>query len=621
MLECVGETFTTKSYSLEIVTSDVERQFSPIRKTEVVLIAPSDPAQTAPQGNKPKGDMVVKYSPQQRRRWKLCADNMTLLVFDGSKLDAGVNFHLHRTPDSQTNGSELDAGVDSHLHRTSDSQTDENMVVKGCYGSGAGTGGKQGRAQIEELGQSLPCDLSVGGNTWDQRRLPPINKAHQRWESPPDSLLVNRTNEREETPRGRERRTRSMVLVAPGFTYNDVISKVSQLFKEHKDLLLGFNEFLPPGYKITLPEDQTQRKKPELRDASEFLNKVKERLQDEHAYKSLLEILRMFKENKKSFTEVHHELFSLLAIDDTIEKIDLAVEIGWDIKLLSLKDRIIDSHTDRDLKPEHRDLDHERSLLKESKEEIRRTGTKNDNSKKKLTLRADDSPEISNQARGGDKFCGAVGTSSICDEKVAVAAAEKEWCESGTRCGGQREGQLKKERETRDVERALNVVEEMERAEEQFVKEMEVTRRNWEPASQVMTVVGVWRRDGGRRGFDGRIVEKFEGFDMLWHVGLMEVRGVGEVRRKGKMVGEGFGEREGAFILMLNVARFCHDNIVTCSRDGSAIIWIPRSRRSHVMFNFAWSLDNRFVLAAIMGNTFLMAESLSRPIFRALNSC
>ena len=55
--------------------------------------------------------------------------------------------------------------------------------------------------------------------------------------------------------------------------------------------------------------------------------------------------------------------------------------------------------------------------MKESKEEIRRTGTKNDNSKKKLTLRADDSPEISNQARGGDKFCGAVGTSSICDEK------------------------------------------------------------------------------------------------------------------------------------------------------------------------------------------------------------
>ncbi|KAH0934464.1 hypothetical protein HID58_011581 [Brassica napus] len=63
-----------------------------------------------------------------------------------------------------------------------------------------------------------------------------------------------------------------------------------------------------------------------------------------------------------------------------------------------------------------------------------------------------------------------------------------------------------------------------------------------------MTVVGVWRRDGGRRGFDG--IERFEGFDMLWHVGLMEVRGVGEVRRKGEMVGEGFGEREGMGLLI-----------------------------------------------------------------------
>lgn len=80
-----------------------------------------------------------------------------------------------------------------------------------------------------------------------------------------------------------------------------------------------------------------------------------------------------------------------------------------------------------------------------------------------------------------------------------------------------------------------------------------------------------------------------------------------------------------------------HDNIVTCSRDGSAIIWIPKSRRSHGKSGrwtrayhlrvppppmppqpqrggprqrilptprgvnmIAWSLDNRFVLAAIM---------------------
>ncbi|GMY27897.1 bromodomain and WD repeat-containing protein 3 [Fagus crenata] len=82
---------------------------------------------------------------------------------------------------------------------------------------------------------------------------------------------------------------------------------------------------------------------------------------------------------------------------------------------------------------------------------------------------------------------------------------------------------------------------------------------------------------------------------------------------------------------------FTHDNIVTCSRDGSAIIWVPRSRRSHGKAGrwtrayhlkvppppmppqpprggprqrmlptprgvnmIVWSLDNRFVLAAIM---------------------
>ncbi|KAL9225130.1 hypothetical protein vseg_001088 [Gypsophila vaccaria] len=82
---------------------------------------------------------------------------------------------------------------------------------------------------------------------------------------------------------------------------------------------------------------------------------------------------------------------------------------------------------------------------------------------------------------------------------------------------------------------------------------------------------------------------------------------------------------------------FAHDNIVTCSRDGSAIIWIPRSRKSHGRAGrwtrayhlkvpppptppqplrggprqrvppkprgvnmIVWSLDNRFVLATIM---------------------
>ncbi|VAI12289.1 unnamed protein product [Triticum turgidum subsp. durum] len=88
--------------------------------------------------------------------------------------------------------------------------------------------------------------------------------------------------------------------------------------------------------------------------------------------------------------------------------------------------------------------------------------------------------------------------------------------------------------------------------------------------------------------------------------------------------------------LKLRNSWFTH-NIVTCSRDGSAIIWVPRSRRSHGKIGrwtrayhlkvppppmapqlvrggprqrhqptprgvnmIVWSLDNRFVLAAIM---------------------
>jgi hypothetical protein len=76
--------------------------------------------------------------------------------------------------------------------------------------------------------------------------------------------------------------------------------------------------------------------------------------------------------------------------------------------------------------------------------------------------------------------------------------AVKEWSESGRRGGGESEGQLRKEREVRDGERALRAVVEMERSVEQFVKEMEVTRRNGELVSQVTTeeevdlVVGRW---------------------------------------------------------------------------------------------------------------------------------
>lgn len=58
-----------------------------------------------------------------------------------------------------------------------------------------------------------------------------------------------------------------------------VIARVKQLFKGHRDLILGFNTFLPKGYAITCPlEDETppQKKKPvQFEEAINFVGKIK----------------------------------------------------------------------------------------------------------------------------------------------------------------------------------------------------------------------------------------------------------------------------------------------------------------------------------------------------------
>jgi len=57
-----------------------------------------------------------------------------------------------------------------------------------------------------------------------------------------------------------------------------VIARVKELFKGHRDLILGFNTFLPKGYEITLPseDEQPAPKKPvEFEEAINFVNKIK----------------------------------------------------------------------------------------------------------------------------------------------------------------------------------------------------------------------------------------------------------------------------------------------------------------------------------------------------------
>ena len=101
----------------------------------------------------------------------------------------------------------------------------------------------------------------------------------------------------------------------------------------------------------------------------------------------------------------------------------------------------------------------------------------------------------------------------------------------------------------REGERALSAAEEMDRSEEQFVKERDVTRRNGEPASQVTTVeegleVGRWSQGFLAVGMlrDSRALSCFGSSG-----DEEDVRGgVGEMRGTGEMVGEGEGDREGA---------------------------------------------------------------------------
>ncbi|XP_074274489.1 paired amphipathic helix protein Sin3-like 3 isoform X2 [Silene latifolia] len=91
-----------------------------------------------------------------------------------------------------------------------------------------------------------------------------------------------------------------------------VIARVKDLFKGHRNLILGFNTFLPKGYEITLPPEDEQPlvKKPvEFEEAISFVNKIKLRFQgDDCVYKSFLDILNMYRKENKTISEVYQEV-------------------------------------------------------------------------------------------------------------------------------------------------------------------------------------------------------------------------------------------------------------------------------------------------------------------------
>eukprot|EP00775_Hariotina_reticulata_P006274 gene6274-6513_t len=121
-----------------------------------------------------------------------------------------------------------------------------------------------------------------------------------------------------------------------------VIARVKDLFRGHKELVLGFNTFLPKGYEIQLadvadmddvscssmpvlqqmadvmcalagdlePPNTIQNKAPvEFDQAINYVNKIKTRFaQDERVYKAFLEILNMYRKGQKTITNVYDEV-------------------------------------------------------------------------------------------------------------------------------------------------------------------------------------------------------------------------------------------------------------------------------------------------------------------------
>ncbi|KAK9814633.1 hypothetical protein WJX72_009077 [[Myrmecia] bisecta] len=96
-----------------------------------------------------------------------------------------------------------------------------------------------------------------------------------------------------------------------------VIERVKQLFAGHRELILGFNTFLPKGYEIQTnfdevkpePERVAPKQAVEFDQAINYVNKIKTRFaNDERVYKAFLEILNMYRKGQKTIAQVYEEV-------------------------------------------------------------------------------------------------------------------------------------------------------------------------------------------------------------------------------------------------------------------------------------------------------------------------
>ncbi|XP_019445511.1 PREDICTED: paired amphipathic helix protein Sin3-like 4 isoform X1 [Lupinus angustifolius] len=176
-----------------------------------------------------------------------------------------------------------------------------------------------------------------------------------------------------------------------------VIERVKELFKGNRDLILGFNTFLPKGYEITLPLDDEQppQKKPvEFEEAINFVNRIKARFQgDDRVYKSFLDILNMYRKENKTITEVYQEVAALFQghhdlldefthfLPDTSTAVSARNSMVRDrssamptVRQMHVdkRERIMASRGDHDLSVHCPGPDHDRGLMRAEKEQRRR---------------------------------------------------------------------------------------------------------------------------------------------------------------------------------------------------------------------------------------------------------
>uniref|UniRef100_A0A8C7GX66 Paired amphipathic helix protein Sin3b n=1 Tax=Oncorhynchus kisutch TaxID=8019 RepID=A0A8C7GX66_ONCKI len=139
-----------------------------------------------------------------------------------------------------------------------------------------------------------------------------------------------------------------------------VINRVSQLFHGHPDLVLGFNAFLPPGYRIEIPKNgvvflqspfstqsqpQSSSVSPpasepspvEFDSAISYVNKIKNRFLDHpEIYRSFLEILHTYQKEQLEVKESRGRSSSGMTEDEVFSKVaslfkgqeDLLAEFG-----------------------------------------------------------------------------------------------------------------------------------------------------------------------------------------------------------------------------------------------------------------------------------------------------